>query len=75
MLKHHMDNDLLPASKTTVDEIRCLLTKGEEHVVDLDGWNSIKAEEISRGKQLDKIKEKIRDKDEMLSVSKKAHAQ
>ena len=69
MLKHHIEGDLLPERTTSVDEVRDLLNDGEEQVVDLTGWRRILAEEIKRGIELEKIKEKVLDKGEMLGVA------
>ena len=75
MLKHHMENDELSERTTTLGETQLGLRKPNEdnnsfQVIDKDGWQKVKDEEISRGKGLGKIKEKIVDRAEMFSVAK-----
>ena len=67
-LKFHLDADLLPARTTSVDEVRGLF-ENQSKLVTCAGWNKVKAEEIRRGKELNKIKEKVLDKDEMITIA------
>ena len=67
-LKFHLEAGLLPARSTTVDEVKALFDN-QEKLVTTDGWSKIKSEEIRRGQELNKIKEKVLEKDEMISIA------
>ena len=62
-IKHHIDNDMLPS---TTPDITNLIK--ESNIIDSDGWRRIRAKEISDGKKLAKIKEKILEKEAMMIV-------
>ena len=67
-MKFHLDADILPARTTTIEEITQLF-KDQESLVTREGWTKIRTEEKRRGVQLDKIKEKILDKGEMIDIA------
>ena len=67
-MKFHLDVDILPARTTTIEEITQLF-KDQESLVTREGWTKIRTEEKRRGVQLDKIKEKILDKGEMIDIA------
>lgn len=46
--------------------------RDDYQVIDKTAWSRIKAEEIKRGAELGKIKEKIIERDEMFSVATSA---
>lgn len=68
MIKHHLENDMLPASPTTTEQVRKMLSGGST-LVDKEGWQRINQEEITRGQALGKKREKILDKREMLTIA------
>lgn len=68
MIKHHLENDMLPASPTTTEQVRKMLSGGST-LVDKEGWKRINQEEITRGQALGKKREKILDKHEMLAIA------
>ena len=67
-MKFHLDADILPARTTSIEEIKELF-KDQERLVTRAGWTRIRAEEKRRGDALDKIKEKILDKGEMIGIA------
>ena len=72
MLKHHLQNDMIDGKDSSIEDIKAIFKKPSERdfaVIDKANWAKIKEEEISRGKTLGKIKEKIVDRAEMFSVA------
>ena len=67
-MKFHLDADILPARTTSIEEIKELF-RDQERLVTRAGWTKIRAEEKRRGDALDKIKEKILDKGEMIEFT------
>ena len=75
MIKHHLDQDLLPARTTTYEETVNLLKAEEEQgsanldLVTLEGWQKINDFETKKGEKLGKIREKILNKEEMMDIA------
>ena len=72
MLKHHLDNEMLPNKYTSIEDTLSLFQKPSQEfqVIDKTAWSKIKAEEINRGTKMGKIKEKIIDRSEIFSIAK-----
>lgn len=68
MIKHHLELDLLPSSTTSTEQVRKLLHRGQP-LVETDGWRKVNKVEIERGQALNKRREKITDKQEMLDIA------
>ena len=58
---------MLPERTTSLDNVMSLLKDCE--LVTEEGWNRILIEEKRRGKELNKIKEKVTDKTEMIAIA------
>ena len=68
IIKHHLENDILPGKQTTTKDVMALLEGGPD-IVTLDKWAKIKEHEISAGRAHGKLKEKILSKSKMIEVA------
>ena len=60
VIKHHLENDVLPAKTLTPDEVKTmLLVDQNQMLITLDKWSKIKEFEIAEGQSRGKLKEKI----------------
>lgn len=71
MLKHHLENDMLPEKTASIDESKALFKTSQTNfqVINKAQWQKIKDCEISRGQKLGKVKEKIVERAEMFNVA------
>jgi len=70
IIKHHLECDLLPEKKISVEEIKSTLRDLglSSEVVDYDSWQLVDAVERERGQVAGKSREKILKKDEMMDI-------
>jgi len=70
MIKHHLDNDMIKESTITTEQVKALLSNSST-LVETEGWLNINKEELDRGHKLNKKREKILDKSEMVAISQR----
>lgn len=61
-ISNHLNEDILPEKKTTVDEVLNLIPKGEK-IVTYDDWMKIDSVEREVGSKTGKVREKILSKE------------
>ena len=69
IVKHHLDNEMLPERKTSRDEIFKDLLQENNSVVTMDKWAKIRDYEIAEGGKQGKLKEKVLSKSGMLNLA------
>ena len=69
IVKHHLDNEMLPEHKTSRDEIFKDLLQENNSVVTMDKWAKIRDYEIAEGGKQGKLKEKVLSKSGMLNLA------
>ena len=66
IIKHHLECDLLPEKKTSIEDVKLACKDAE--IVTYDDWLKIDEVERRRGSTLGKSREKVLSKEEMLKI-------